>query len=107
MPFSGATPNRSPIATPLTRWLAALSVVALIGAVGFSLVRTVGKSADFKDLDFGAYYRGARAVNRGETPYVVDEYGPLGSYVYGPALAFAMQPLASLDYNWACRLWTL
>ena len=49
----------------------------------------------------------ARAVSRGDTPYVVDEFGPLGSYVYGPALAFAMQPLASLDYIWACRLWTL
>jgi hypothetical protein len=94
-------------ATRLTQWLSMLGWVALIGAIGFSLIRTIGKSTDYQDLDFGAYYRGALAVSRGETPYVVDEYGPLGSYVYGPALAFMMQPLVLLDYIWACRLWTL
>jgi hypothetical protein len=94
-------------ATRLTQWASTLAWVALIGAIGFSLIRTIGKSTDYQDLDFGAYYRGALAVSRGETPYVVDEFGPLGSYVYGPALAFLMRPLVSLDYIWACRLWTL
>jgi hypothetical protein len=104
---SGVATKSTQSATRLTQWLSALAWVALIGAIGFSLIRTIGKSTDYQDLDFGAYYRGALAVSRGETPYVVDEYGPLGSYVYGPALAFLTRPLVSLDYIWACRLWTL
>src|SRR5262245_41005849 len=86
-------------------WL--LGGVAAV-AVAFSLYRTVGKTTDFQDLDFGAYYRGAAAVTRGESPYFIDaEHGPTGSYVYGPAFAYLLQPLAKLDYIWAVRLWTL
>lgn len=81
--------------------------ICAIGAIAFSLLRSVGKTFEFQDLDFGAVYRGASAVAVGETPYVVDEYGPLGSYIYGPALAFLTQPLAALDYLWACRVWTV
>jgi hypothetical protein len=76
-------------------------------AIVFSLWRTVGKGVEFQKLDFGASYRGALAVSHGETPYVVDEHGPLGSYIYGPAFAFLCQPLCYLDYIWACRVWML
>lgn len=79
--------------------------ICVIGAILFSLYRTLGKTNDFQNLDFGAVYRGAAAVSAGETPYVLDEHGPLGSYIYGPALAFLAQPLAALDYLWACRIW--
>jgi Glycosyltransferase family 87 len=76
----------------------------LILAVAFSFGGTVGKS-DCQDMDFGSYYRAGRAAARGETPYTIDEHGPLGAYSYAPAYAYAFMPLACLDYLWACRLW--
>ncbi len=91
--------------TNIRAWLVFGTVLA--GAVAFSLARTAGKSADFQDCDFGAYYHGAAAVARGATPYFVDARGPLGTFVYSPAFAFALVPLASLEYLWAARLWTV
>ena len=60
---------------------------------------------DCQDMDFGAYYRAGAAVARGDSPYFVDEHGPLGSYPYAPAYAYLFMPLSTLDYLWACRLW--
>src|SRR5690242_10824970 len=60
---------------------------------------------DCQDMDFGAYYRAGAAVARGESPYTVDEHGPLGAYPYAPVYAFLFMPLSKLDYLWACRLW--
>jgi len=76
-------------------------------AVLFSLIRTLGKTDDFQDLDFGAYYRAGSAAGRGTSIYTIDKHGPTGSFVYAPAYAYLFLPLGSLDYVWACRLWTL
>jgi hypothetical protein len=67
---------------------------------------TVGKP-DCQDLDFGSYIRASLAVRSGNTPYTVDEHGPLGVYPYAPAYAYLLIPLTYLDYIWACRLWTV
>lgn len=84
------------------RWLAA---IALAAAAAWSFARTVDPNAESRDLDFGAIYRGAQAVSRGETPYVVDRFGPLGSYIYSPAWAYLLKPLASFEYVGARRIW--
>jgi hypothetical protein len=76
----------------------------LVLAVAFSFWGTIGKP-DAQDLDLGAYYRAAVAVNGGQSPYVVDEHGPMGSYPYAPVYAFLMVPLQFLEYLWAVRLW--
>jgi hypothetical protein len=80
-----------------------LAWTILAGAVVFSFVGTL--KPDCQDMDFGAYYRAGAAVARGETPYTVDEHGPLGSFAYAPAYAYLFLPLSQLDYLWACRLW--
>jgi hypothetical protein len=74
------------------------------GAIIYSFWMTVGKP-DCQDLDFGSYFRAALAVRAGETPYKVDDYGPLGVYPYAPAYAYLLIPLTHLDYILACRLW--
>ena len=82
--------------------------VVLSAAAAFSLARTSDKTAQtFQVFDFGAYYRAAGAVARGETPYAIDEHGPTAAFVYAPAYAFFLYPLSYLDYTWACRLWML
>jgi alpha-1,2-mannosyltransferase len=82
-------------------WLAG-SVIAC--AVAFSFLGTVGKP-DCMDLDFGSYYRAANAVAHGQSPYFVDEHGPLGTYPYAPVFPYLLIPLTKLDYLWACRAW--
>jgi hypothetical protein len=83
----------------------------VIGAAGVALCTLVLISfwgttrPDCQDMDFGAYYRAGAAVARGESPYSVDDHGPLGSYSYAPVYAFLSLPLSKLDYLWACRLW--
>src|SRR5437764_3210658 len=72
--------------------------------VAFSFWGTIGKP-DCQDQDFGAYYRAAVAVRRGQSPYTMDEHGPLGVYTYAPAFAYLLLPLQFLDYLWACRCW--
>ena len=82
--------------------------VVLSAAAALSLARTIGKTADaYQVHDFGAYYRAAGAVVRGETPYVIDEHGPTASFVYAPAFAYLLAPLSYLDYTWAGRLWMI
>src|SRR5262249_2321147 len=74
----------------------------------FSLARTSSKTAqNYQVFDFGAYYRAAVSVARGQTPYGIDEHGPTAAFVYAPAYAFLLYPLSCLDYTWACRLWML
>jgi hypothetical protein len=90
------------------RLLGPTAGVVLAGAAIFSLTRTAGKTAaDYQIHDFGAYYRAAGAVVRGENPYVIDEYGPTAAFVYSPAFAYLLSPLIYLDYVWAWRLWML
>jgi hypothetical protein len=87
----------------------ALAACVVLSAVAtFSLFRTIGKTPDVYQVhDFGAYYRAAGAVIRGETPYVIDEHGPTASFVYAPAFAYFLAPLSYLDYTWASRLWMI
>jgi hypothetical protein len=80
------------------------TVLGVVVAVSFW--GTIGKP-NCQDMDFGSYYRAGTAVAGGETPYAVDEHGPLGAYPYAPAYAFVFMPLSCLDYLWACRLWML
>ena len=49
-------------------------------------------------------YRAAAAVRAGQTPYRLDEHGPMGVYPYAPAYAYLLVPLTYLDYLWAFRL---
>src|SRR5437016_1683937 len=60
---------------PRPRFLHILVGCLLIVTVAFSFWGTINKP-DCQDMDFGSYYRAAVAVSRGQTPYVVDEYGP-------------------------------
>jgi hypothetical protein len=80
--------------------------LVIASATLLSFYGTINKP-DCQDMDFGAYYRAAVAVSRGQTPYTVDEYGPLGVYPYAPAYAYLLIPLRWLNYIWACRLWML
>jgi hypothetical protein len=81
--------------------------LALLGlAIPWSFAGTIANPS-CQDLDFGAYYRAGLAVRQGRTPYIVDEYGPLGVYPYAPAFAYGFIPLTYLDYLWACRCWML
>jgi hypothetical protein len=81
------------------------ALVVVMGAILLSVWGTLG-NPDCQDTDFGAYYRGAAAVRRGETPYRVDpRYGPTAVYVYAPAFAYCLVPLTYLDYLWAVRCW--
>lgn len=79
--------------------------LAVAVAVALSFARTVDPKAESRDLDFGALYRGAQAVARGDSPYVNDRYGPLGAYIYSPAWAYVLRPLAWFDYTSARRIW--
>jgi hypothetical protein len=81
----------------------ALGLLLAVG-IAVSFAGTVGNPS-CQDMDFGAYYRAAHAVRRGTTLYVVDEYGPLGTYPYAPAFAYLLVPLGELDYLKACRCW--
>jgi Glycosyltransferase family 87 len=97
---------RLPFGNRLTsRNLLGLSVAGV--ALGTLVVISFGSTTrpDCQDMDFGAYYRASAAVARGESPYIVDEHGPLGSYAYAPIYAYLCIPLSRLDYLWACRLW--
>ncbi|HYT92418.1 MAG TPA: glycosyltransferase family 87 protein, partial [Gemmataceae bacterium] len=93
----------------------------LVGlAILWSFWGTIGKP-DCQDMDFGAYYRAAVAVGRGESPYTLDEedqrcpprakrlegYPSFGAFPYMPAYAYLLSLLRHLDYLWACRLWML
>ncbi|HMF15607.1 MAG TPA: glycosyltransferase family 87 protein, partial [Gemmataceae bacterium] len=90
------------------RILVLSACVVLSAAAAFSLFRTIGKTGDaYQVHDFGAYYRAASHVIRGETPYVIDEHGPTASFVYAPAFAYFLAPLSYLDYTWASRLWMI
>jgi len=86
------------------KYVRAAAWSALCLTVAFSFWGTIGKP-DCQDMDFGAYYRAGAAVARGETPYKVDEHGPLGVYSYAPVYAYLFMPFTCLDYLWACRLW--
>src|SRR5215468_10302 len=86
------------------RRLRPVALVLFTLAVAWSFRTTFGHP-DCQNLDFGAYYRGGAAVARGETPYAVDAYGPLGAYPYAPAYAYLFSALSCLDYLWAARLW--
>ncbi len=82
-----------------------LPLYFLLGlAVAYSFWGTVGKP-NCQDMDFGSYYRAAVAVSHGQTPYTVDEHGPMGVYPYAPVYAYLLSPLHYLDYLWACRCW--
>lgn len=74
-------------------------------AIAMSFARTVDPNAEARDFDFGALYRGAQAVARGESPYVNDRYGPLGAYIYSPTWAYLLRPLTWFDYTSARRIW--
>jgi hypothetical protein len=91
---------------PSARWFHQLAWLFVALAVALSFWGTVGKP-DCMDLDFGSYYRAARAVASGNTPYTLDEHGPLGTYPYAPVFPFLFMPLGCLDYPWACRVWLL
>ncbi len=81
---------------------------ALLGvAIVVTMLRTIGQSDSFQEGDFGAYYRAACAVSRGESPYKVDEHGPEMTFVYSPAFAYLFRSLSWLDYMWAARVWML
>jgi hypothetical protein len=87
-----------------------LSLAVLIASLGLAIAWSVAwtiNNPTCQDQDFGSYYRAALAVRAGRTPYVVDEYGPLGVYPYAPAYAYCLIPLTYLDYLWACRCWLL
>jgi hypothetical protein len=77
----------------------------LVCAIFFSLSQTMGRR-DIQVADFGAYYHAAEAVQRGQSPYFIQDRID-GSFVYSPAFACLFTPLHFLDYLWACRLWTL
>lgn len=97
--------RQRPADSPILRRLPGAGLaVALLASIAVSFASTVGKP-DCQDLDFGAYYRAAVAVHSGQTPYTVDEHGPMGSYPYAPAYAYLLIPLQYLDYLWACRAW--
>jgi alpha-1,2-mannosyltransferase len=82
------------------------AVPLVAAAVVFSFWGTIGKP-DCMDEDFGSYYRAARAVAAGQSPYLLDEHGWLGAYPYAPVFPYLLIPLGQLDYLWACRLWLL
>ncbi len=104
----GLTPSGATLPSQkVTPYLGRATVLLLGLAVLFSLLRTVGKTEDFQDLDFGAYYRAAGAAARGGSIYTIDKHGPTGAFVYAPAYAYFFLPLSYLDYLWACRLWTV
>jgi hypothetical protein len=90
-------------ATSLPRIPVSLVWIGLAAAIAYSFWGTL--KPDCQDMDFGAYYRAGAAVNRGESPYLVDEHGPLGSFAYAPAYAYLFLPLSQLEYLWACRVW--
>jgi hypothetical protein len=102
---STATARPNPVSW-LSRWFAWSAGTFAVVAVGVSFAGTFGKP-ECMDLDFGSYYRAAQAVQAGQTPYSVDEHGPLGVYPYAPVFPFLLIPLGRLDYLWACRLWLL
>jgi hypothetical protein len=81
---------------------ASWTVLGLV--VAWSFWGTVGKP-DCQDMDFGSYYRAATTAACGDTPYALDEHGPLGAYAYAPVHAYLFIPLSYLDYLWACRVW--
>jgi hypothetical protein len=86
------------------RYWHVLGGTLLAAAILYSFWGTFG-NPDCQDADFGSYYRAAVAVGRGESPYTVDEHGPMGVYPYAPAYAYLFLPLGHLDYLWACRIW--
>ncbi|HEY4365114.1 MAG TPA: glycosyltransferase 87 family protein [Bryobacteraceae bacterium] len=49
--------------------------------------------------DFLVYHQAAQHIVKGESPFLAD------GYIYPPLLAFALTPLATLDYVTARRVW--
>ena len=75
-------------------------------AIVFSLWKTVGRDENFQDGDYGAYFRAAASVSRGESPYGVDTVAN-APFVYSPAVAYLFRPLVPFGYMGAARIWML
>ncbi|MEI8233437.1 MAG: glycosyltransferase family 87 protein [Verrucomicrobiota bacterium] len=54
-------------------------------------------------IDFQIYYEASNRLARGEPLYINHPEG--STYVYSPALALLLRPLARLDYPYALRVW--
>jgi alpha-1,2-mannosyltransferase len=85
---------------------AGITGLILAVAVLFSLARSIGKTDEFQDTDFGSYFYAGRFVSQGQSPYVIRSR-PDASFVYSPASAYLFVPLQPLGYMTACRVWTV
>lgn len=86
--------------------LTALITIGLAGWLLVSSLRAATGDLEAPRLDFGIYYNAARRVSAGFPLYAREQEDlSKNGYVYSPALAVILQPLAALPFPRACRIW--
>ena len=78
-------------------------LVWTLGATTYHAATT--EHSPIRGIDFKVYYSAAARLNEGKSLYA-EEYRQVDTYLYSPALAIALRPLAQKPFLPALKLWS-